>query len=311
MVVAVVAMAVVAAPVLLWPASTTVEAASQVLTVTPSSELRDGDVVRLHAAGFTPGTSLAVEQCSAAPNAGEGDCNIAGGHFVSADTHGEVDTTLKVLLGPFGLDGIVCSRPPGCLVSVSQESLNPTELATATITFSPHPVARPGTSPQGPGASSSSPLLALVPPILVAALAAAGLRRRRDATALARIAAAGLLVGLVPPEMFALVAARGSTAGVNATELDALPGLGCQMMAVLVIGLSMLERASRPRWLLAALASVTCVAGLVLVALPALSVLGSGPADEGAGPVWYGGAAALVMAGCLAGLACLSASRRD
>lgn len=106
------------------------------MTVTPHSGLRDGQQVRVAAAGFSPDEPLQVIQCADKGNAtGPGDCNLTGMLTVSSDASGRVDVRLKVLRGPFGTNRIVCSAHQHCLVSVTQASMQPSEEADAPITF--------------------------------------------------------------------------------------------------------------------------------------------------------------------------------
>jgi hypothetical protein len=107
-----------------------------VLDLVPATGLRDGQNVAVHARGFTPGTALQVIECAdKGAGTGAGDCNLTGMIPVTADANGRVDTTLKVLRGPFGANRIVCGEKVGCLVSVTQATLSPTEEADHPITF--------------------------------------------------------------------------------------------------------------------------------------------------------------------------------
>ncbi len=111
-------------------------AATQHLTVTPSSGLKATETVRLVATGFTPSESLVVTECANKGSAtGEGDCNVGALKSVTADSSGTVNTTFVVKRGPFGANGVVCSKPAACIVTVTQETPTPTQDATATISF--------------------------------------------------------------------------------------------------------------------------------------------------------------------------------
>jgi neocarzinostatin family protein len=106
------------------------------IRIAPATGLHNGQNVQVHGSGFTPGEALQVVQCAALGNAtGPGDCNLSGMQSVSSDASGGVTATLTVVRGPFGANHVVCSTHPGCLVSVTQASLQPSEEADAPITF--------------------------------------------------------------------------------------------------------------------------------------------------------------------------------
>ena len=104
--------------------------------VSPNTGLRDRQIVRVTADGFTPAEQLQVVQCADKGTAtGPGDCNLEGMTPVTADATGRVVTQVRVLRGPFGGNKIVCSAKQKCLVSITQLSLTPTEEADGAISF--------------------------------------------------------------------------------------------------------------------------------------------------------------------------------
>jgi Zn-dependent protease len=106
------------------------------VTVTPSVNLRNGQTVRVRGTGFSPLEALQIIECADKGNAtGPGDCNLAAMLGATSDRTGIVDAQLRVLRGPFGGNGVVCSAKQACLVSVTQASLSPTEQANAPIRF--------------------------------------------------------------------------------------------------------------------------------------------------------------------------------
>jgi len=112
--------------------STTTSSSKQTISVTPDTGLTTGESVHIKAAGFTPKETLVVSECKNVANVTESDCNIAGVKMVTADASGTVDTTFTV---EKTFSGITCSGKNACLVSVTQESPNPTQAASAPITF--------------------------------------------------------------------------------------------------------------------------------------------------------------------------------
>jgi len=104
--------------------------------VVPSTELKNGQSVLVRGTGFSPAQPYTVIECAQKGNAtGPGDCNVPAMLTVTADAHGVVQTRLRVLKGPFGANGIVCSATQACLISVTQASLSPTQEADRSITF--------------------------------------------------------------------------------------------------------------------------------------------------------------------------------
>lgn len=105
-------------------------------TVTPSTGLKDKQLVQVAGSGFTPQEALQVIECADKGNAtGPGDCNLASMQSVVSDTSGHVRAQLQVLRGPFGGNSIVCGPKQRCLVSVTQAALVPTEEADVPIQF--------------------------------------------------------------------------------------------------------------------------------------------------------------------------------
>lgn len=284
-------------------------AGTQSVTVTPADGLHDGQIVRVQAAGYTPGSSLAVVECSAVAAATSADCDIADAHFVSASAEGTIDVSIPVIVGPFGLHRLECDAPPGCIISVADVSFAPTQLATTPIRFAAgvHPPAAPA-----PKRFDTSVLLFLLPTVLGAVSTAAIIRWVGWRNGLP-VAAGGLLViGAATAQVYALVLASTAASGVNAASQYAAwdvatDGVGIALVAA---GVALLrDTASRPRRLAVGLLALLAVpAGLVLI-IPALSSLGSGPQHEGGGTIWYG-AAACVTAAIGASVATLAALRR-
>lgn len=111
-------------------------AARPTVTVAPSTGLRDKQVVRINAAGFSPSEALQIVQCAdKGGSTGPGDCNLSAMLSATSDATGRVSTQLQVQRGPFGANHIVCGAQQRCLVSVTQASLAPTEEADAPIQF--------------------------------------------------------------------------------------------------------------------------------------------------------------------------------
>lgn len=117
--------------------ATTTTAPAQTVTITPSTGLKDGQVVHIVGKGYTAGKQYGLTECAdKGNNTGAGDCNLRGIKVATADATGTVSADYPVAKGPFGSNNIVCSASQACLVSVATAgSANPSEVATANITF--------------------------------------------------------------------------------------------------------------------------------------------------------------------------------
>ena len=108
----------------------------QTIIVSPHTGLQNGQTVHVTAAGFTPNEPLGVIECvDKGATTGEGDCDVSRLKSVSSDARGHVDTTFTVMTGPFGSNNVSCTKTTPCLISVSQQSLAPTEEADGPISF--------------------------------------------------------------------------------------------------------------------------------------------------------------------------------
>lgn len=118
------------------PSGSTSSKRVQVVTITPDKGLRDGQTVVVEGTGFSPGEQLQVVECGQKhQQTAPGDCNLGGMASVTSDSAGRVRTSFKVLKGPFGTSGIVCSATQPCVIAVTQASLTPTEEDDALIRF--------------------------------------------------------------------------------------------------------------------------------------------------------------------------------
>jgi hypothetical protein len=117
--------------------TTTGAASAQSVTITPSTGLTDGQTVQVVGKGYSAGKMYGLTECA---NKGQsttaGDCDLRTIKVATADSSGTVTAQYTVAKGPFGSNNIVCTNPPGCIVSVADAgSANPTDVADATIAF--------------------------------------------------------------------------------------------------------------------------------------------------------------------------------
>jgi hypothetical protein len=105
--------------------------------VTPHSGLSNGQTVQVVGTGYTAGMQYGATECAnKGASTGAGDCNLGGIKVATANASGTVTVAFKVAKGPFGANHIVCTRAPGCIISIANAgSAAPTEVALATITF--------------------------------------------------------------------------------------------------------------------------------------------------------------------------------
>jgi hypothetical protein len=107
------------------------------MTITPDTGLKNGQTVKVVGKGFTAGGSYGVTECADKGAAtGAGDCNLRGIKVGTADATGTVTVNFPVAKGPFGSNNIVCTKAPGCIVSVANAgTAAPTEVTAAPIKF--------------------------------------------------------------------------------------------------------------------------------------------------------------------------------
>ena len=108
-----------------------------IISITPSTGLSNDQVVSITGTGYPANESVAITECAnKGAETGAGDCNLGGPKVVTATAAGTVSSHYQVLLGPFGTNMIVCTKSPGCLVSVAQAGVaNPNAVATELIHF--------------------------------------------------------------------------------------------------------------------------------------------------------------------------------
>lgn len=118
--------------------TTTTAKAGQQITLTPDTGLTNNESVTIAGTGYPAGETLGITECANKGNqTTAGDCNLGAIAVTHASATGTVSATYKVALGPFGQNQIVCTNPPGCLLSVAQAgSANPNAVATEDLHFS-------------------------------------------------------------------------------------------------------------------------------------------------------------------------------
>ena len=116
--------------------TTTEAAAAQTMTVEPSTGLKDGQTVHIVGKGFTAGAQRGVIECAdKGEQTGSGDCDLGGIKTATAAADGTVTLDFAVKKGPFGQNNIVCGPAQKCLLSLSDLTAEPKELATMVVEF--------------------------------------------------------------------------------------------------------------------------------------------------------------------------------
>jgi len=117
--------------------STTTKAPAQTVTITPSTGLTDGQTVTVVGKGYTPGAqNIGANECAdKGDQTGAGDCDLGGTKTAIPDSSGTVTFQFVVKKGPFGANQIICTGDTKCLISVSELTASPTQVATGEITF--------------------------------------------------------------------------------------------------------------------------------------------------------------------------------
>lgn len=102
----------------------------------PAERLRDGQAVTVTATGFSPNQALLALECADKGNkTSQGDCNLSDLVSLSTDSSGTGTARVTVHTGAIGSNMDPCDRSHPCLISVSQATLDPSESATAIVTF--------------------------------------------------------------------------------------------------------------------------------------------------------------------------------
>lgn len=124
--------------------SHTVAPTAAVITVTPSTNLAEGQTVTVRGARFKPGVSIIIVECvNHGANTQNTNCTGNGGLFgippgFTPSANGTFTKTFVVHKSFSGIGGgyNTCSSSSPCIISVTEASQNPSEEADAPIRFS-------------------------------------------------------------------------------------------------------------------------------------------------------------------------------
>ena len=103
-------------------------------TVTPSTNLTNGQTVTIHWSGYLPGKVVNIVECSSDSQAG---CDIADGRILTPDPSGTGTISLRIVEGQIGT-GVCDAAQTGCQVAVNDAGLEtPSATIRIPITFAP------------------------------------------------------------------------------------------------------------------------------------------------------------------------------
>jgi hypothetical protein len=280
-------------------------ASGPAITVTPATGLHSQQVVHVSAAGFKPGTLLVVTECADKGTAtGPDDCDLAHEQLVHAAKNGSVESSYRVTPGVFAPNRIDCTAVD-CVISVSELSFDPSQQASAEISFASgvHTSAGStgGSTAQSPGNLSIDWLIPFVAALLWAFCVALRKRLREN---LALVAAGFVAIGLSSLQAYAVAASTLVPSRISSATVYGLYFVGLEVIVLLYLGMAHFRgpRGQRP-WVqrtYLATAVLNC-AGTAWVIWVAVATMAQSSATDGGGPIWYA-AAGVCAAGAATGL---------
>jgi hypothetical protein len=95
---------------------------SRTATVTPSTNLRDGQKVRVEWSGFLPERIVTVAQCSDGARDGSASCDLVRGKVLQYNPDGSGSLELEIVVGKVG-NGVCDADHTDCLVIVNDAAL--------------------------------------------------------------------------------------------------------------------------------------------------------------------------------------------
>ena len=95
---------------------------SRSATVTPSTDLRDGQIVRVSWDGFIPGRVVNIVQCSDGGRGSSASCNLVTGKILQPDPDGSGSLELRIVVGQVGT-GVCDADHDDCVIVVNDASL--------------------------------------------------------------------------------------------------------------------------------------------------------------------------------------------
>jgi hypothetical protein len=228
---------------------------------------------------------------------GPDDCDLPHEHLVHANGAGEVEDSYRVSPGVFAPNHIDCTKM-NCVLAVSALSFDPSEQASALISFASAVRAAPEGSGQSASFETADVSADWIFPLAAAAawlLCAAIRRRLRAAPAL--IAAGLVAVGLSSIQAYAVATARLAPSGITSATIYALYFVATEVVLLAYIVTHVLAAHRNSVWLSRfhfAFAVLTCLGALWLLEIAVFTMAQSNVTDGG-GPIWYASAGICVV----------------
>lgn len=101
---------------------TTPTMSSRRATVTPSTDLRDGQIVKVSWSGFLPGRVVNIVQCAEGGRGSSAACNLVTGKILQPDPTGSGSLDLQIVVGTVG-NGMCDADHNDCVITVNDASL--------------------------------------------------------------------------------------------------------------------------------------------------------------------------------------------
>jgi hypothetical protein len=101
----------------------------QSASVDPCKPLTDGQTVKVYVAGFTPGLTVGINECSTETDDSGSGCDLEGLSTMQIGADGTASADFVVKKGPFGKDQVTCTPPTQCLISVGELAAGEVERA--------------------------------------------------------------------------------------------------------------------------------------------------------------------------------------
>ncbi len=113
-------------------------AAAPSLTVTPHTDLRDGQIVALRAAGFSAKATIGIAECKAGGPAVVSDCDISTSLLTTSSAKGTVALSYQVSRYiTVGAKTIDCAVHDSCVLGVGRYPATSTQHAEVVLAFNP------------------------------------------------------------------------------------------------------------------------------------------------------------------------------
>ena len=112
-------------------------ALAPVLTISPTTDVANGDTIAVEGTGFKPASTVYVVQCA---SHSQDSCDVTNLKAVTPDADGAFSTELTVHTGELGFAGAKCDAGDECLIAAGDPN-DATNTGSASFTFAAVPTA--------------------------------------------------------------------------------------------------------------------------------------------------------------------------